>query len=283
MGENGRHSLMNLRFMLRVLFCPLVGLLTWDAFRYVPPGVTTRFDAEQVARFGQAGIVNTGRLFSHEEMDYIRSGLDERIAAATKDGKTRSEDLLNLHFKDAWLLKLASHPRVLDLVSQLLGSDGVRIFTTRILSKPARTGYAVPWHQDSNYWPLEPLHAVSLWLAVDDADAGNGAMQTINFTVVPSARTVNLPVEQTSREGGAHFDLNIRKDAISPYESQAVTLALKSGYGSFHDAWLPHNSPPNLSDRRRCAWIVRYTPASTQLIPGKRKLFGDGYEMIQVR
>lgn len=267
-----------------LILCPLLAYLVWRiSVDQAVEKVTTRFSDEEVATFREAGIVHTGLLFDKEEMDDIRAGLDERIERATRDGKVRSEDLLNLHFNDSWLLQLASHPRVVDLVSQLLGSEGIRIFTTRILSKPAHTGYAVPWHQDSNYWPLEPLRAASLWLAVDNADVENGAMATINFTVIPSARHENLPVEQTSKEGGAHFDLNIRRDAVAPYEDQAVPLELKRGYGSFHDAWLPHNSPANLSNRRRCAWIVRYTPASTKLVPGKRKLFGDDYEMIQVR
>ncbi|XP_065175573.1 uncharacterized protein LOC135805465 [Sycon ciliatum] len=271
-----------LRHAGTVTCAALAAVIIWQA-RHSQPEVLVKFRAEQVEEYCKAGIIGTGRLFSDEEMAAIRAGLDERISVATKDGKVRSEDLLNLHFNDTWLLELASHPRVLDLASQLLDSDGVRIFTTRILSKPARTGYAVPWHQDSNYWPLNPLRVTSLWLAVDDADAGNGAMQTINFTVAPTARSENLPVEQTSKEGGAHFDLNIRQDAIAPYEDQAVTLVLKRGEASFHDAWLPHNSPPNTSSRRRCAWIVRYTPASTKLIPGKRKLFGDDYEMLLVR
>ena len=35
------------------------------------------------------------------------------------------------------------------------------------------------WHQDASYWPLSPSKTVTVWLAVDDADAGNGAMRVI--------------------------------------------------------------------------------------------------------
>ena len=35
------------------------------------------------------------------------------------------------------------------------------------------------WHQDASYWPLSPSKTVTVWLAIDDADAGNGAMRVI--------------------------------------------------------------------------------------------------------
>ena len=238
---------------------------------------------EQVDTYRRNGVLNVGRLFEDDDMQWIQAGLDERIAALTASGRVRSEDLLNLHFTDPWLLRLASHPRVLDIASRLLNSSSLRIFTTRILSKPARTGYQVPWHQDSNYWPLDPLQVTSLWLAVDDVTMDNGPMSTLNFTALPRTRHENLPVEQSGEEGGARFDLNIRREEIAPFEHLAVPLLLKRGEASFHDAWLPHSSTPNRSDRRRCAWIVRYCPGSTKLLGGRRKIFPEGYELVRLR
>lgn len=251
----------------------------WSALSYSPYPL----QESQIETYRQEGILDVGELFDTNDMRWIQAGIDRRIAEKTADGKVRSEDLLNLHFADKWLLRLASHPRVVDIASKLLNSSTVRIFTTRILSKPAHTGYAVPWHQDSNYWPLEPLRVTSLWLAVDDVDLSNGPMSTLNFSSLPRARTENLPVETSAKEGGATFDLNIRQDAIAPFEHLAVPLLLKRGRASFHDAWLPHSSTPNRSDRRRCAWIVRYCPGSTKLLGGRRKIFPDGYELVRVR
>ncbi len=36
--------------------------------------------------------------------------------------------------------------------------------------KMPNDGKTVAWHQDSSYWPLTPTKAVTVWLAVDDAD-----------------------------------------------------------------------------------------------------------------
>ena len=38
-------------------------------------------------------------------------------------------------------------------------------------------GKRVSWHQDASYWPLTPSKAVTVWLAIDDADAENACMR----------------------------------------------------------------------------------------------------------
>ena len=40
-------------------------------------------------------------------------------------------------------------------------------------------GKAVSWHQDASYWPLTPARAVTVWLAIDDADVENACMKFI--------------------------------------------------------------------------------------------------------
>ena len=45
--------------------------------------------------------------------------------------------------------------------------------------KMPRDGKAVAWHQDASYWPLTPSKAVTVWLAIDDADAENACMRFI--------------------------------------------------------------------------------------------------------
>jgi len=46
-------------------------------------------------------------------------------------------------------------------------------------NKPAKMGTETPPHQDGFYFMLEPNHAVTMWLALDVADAENGCMRYI--------------------------------------------------------------------------------------------------------
>ena len=50
----------------------------------------------------------------------------------------------------------------------------------------------------------------------------------------------------------------------------------------FHSAWTVHASEPNRSAHRRLAWVVRYVPTGTKVVPGHRGSFGADYIMTPV-
>lgn len=125
---------------------------------------------------------------------------------------------------------------------------------------------------------------VSLWVAIDDCDDSNGCMKMVPFTGDAYRNGQDLPLEKIESKtdnSKIRFDLQI-PDRFIPTES-VFSMALKRGYGEFHTAYTLHMSPENLSDRRRCAWIVRYCPAETVVVPGRREMFGADYELLLVR
>ena len=70
-----------------------------------------------------------------------------------------------------------------------------------VVVKPPGESQAVSWHQDNNYWPsVHGTDIVTVWLAIDDADAGNCAMEVIpgshreyrEFDTVPSGENQTL-------------------------------------------------------------------------------------------
>merc|ERR1712130_729708 len=89
------------------------------------------------------------------------------------------------------------HPNFLAAASQILDSPKLRIFSSRLLCKLPGTeedpnSREVPWHQDSQYWPLEPMKEATLWLALDDVTEENGAMDMFTFSAVPEKLVLNL-------------------------------------------------------------------------------------------
>ena len=150
-------------------------------------------------------------------MNEIRTGIDQRIAALPRE--IRSEDMLNWHLHDSWILDLAMSTEIIALVEGLIGPD-IAILTTRILSKPASTGRPVPWHQDAYYWPLEPRQAISFWLAVDEVTEENGAMR-----VLPGSHRAGLLEHVHIGKGANVLGEAIRPDLIE--ENRAVVLATK--------------------------------------------------------
>ncbi len=62
-----------------------------------------------------------------------------------------------------------TNPRVVAIISDLIGPSVVG-WGSHFFCKMPRDGKTVSWHQDASYWPLTPSKAVTMWLAIDDAD-----------------------------------------------------------------------------------------------------------------
>merc|ERR1712216_867952 len=155
---------------------------------------------------------------------------------------------------------LCRHPRVVGLAKALLGTESVSIFTSRILCKEGGTGKEIPWHQDSNYWPLVPPgsedvkpQVASFWLALDDVDTENGAMQVLPFTAQPETASRNC-TEFIKDSGGSTdgFDnFNLSLDGSKLNTAGAKWCYMKRGSCEWHSAWTVHRSDANKSQRRR--------------------------------
>lgn len=152
-------------------------------------------------------------------------------------------------------LEHATDPVILDALEDLIGPDIV-LYNTQALLKPAFHGTAVPWHQDSAYWPFKAFNLVSCWIALDEANEENGCMRFI-----PGSHKLGLLEHKTGRAlshasgGTAAAVQEAEVDA-----SQAVAVPAKPGFGSFHHCLTAHGTPANNSPQRRRAIISHYMP-----------------------
>ena len=81
-----------------------------------------------------------------------------------------------MHCGGVW--DIVTDRRIIDVVSDLLG-DTVVLRHSHLFAKLPGDPRRVSWHQDASYWPLTPSRVVSAWLAFDDVDVANSAMQVI--------------------------------------------------------------------------------------------------------
>merc|ERR1719343_1757897 len=116
-----------------------------------------------------------------------RLAMDELLA---NNPDVMPEQLVNAHLVDgegtaqgvkgcSEFLALAALPPLVDLVAQVLGTENVILWACQIFCKLPGEGKAVPFHQDGQYWPIEPLRACSAWISLDQSDSENGAVQMI--------------------------------------------------------------------------------------------------------
>ena len=216
-------------------------------FRPADPAAARTLAPVQVEHYNREGFVAPFRVLEPAETARLRAYLDGLMEAAGADG---AYGINCYQARLAGLWDVATHPRILDLVEDIVGPDIV-CWASAILSKAPGDPKRVPWHQDAGFWSLAPARTVTVWLAIDDADAENSAMRFIPRT---HDRGV---IAMTDSAGESVFHREIA--GAERYGAPHVN-ALRAGECSLHADMLVHGSEPNRSDRRRCGLTLRYCP-----------------------
>ena len=232
-----------------------------------------RLTPEEVEQLRAEGYFLCGRVLSDQELGEARRQVDRSLVEHTSDG-TRPEKINFIHTYDRYFKDLATHPRLLDIVESVLGPD-LALFSSHLLCKPAGDGKGVVWHQDSVYWPLEPMEVLTLWLALDDCDAENGCMRVIPGTH-RQGQVAHSATDETSL-------LKKEVPAQSLDESRAVNIELSAGECSLHLPELIHGSNANTSGRRRAGLPLRYIPTTTRVTAVDSRSYNPNYPEIDYR
>ncbi|MFQ6546873.1 phytanoyl-CoA dioxygenase family protein [Aestuariibius sp. 2305UL40-4] len=236
-------------------------------FRSVTNPAPNALSVAQIDHYNRQGFVQPFDVFTAEEMLTVRAYIDDLITAM---GEAGSYGINCYQARLAGLYDLCREPRILDLVEDLIGPN-IICWATAILSKAPGEARSVPWHQDASFWALSPARTVTIWLAIDDVDEANAAMQFIPGTHDRGA----IAVQQTGGEAVFHQETVGAEEMGTPF-----TNTLRAGQVSLHADMLVHGSGPNTSARRRCGLTLRYCPPEVEITNPD---WAVGVEAIQCR
>jgi len=157
---------------------------------------------------------------------------------------------------DGGLMRFAAQRGIVDIVERIMGPD-IILWSSTIFNKPPVMGKRTPWHRDGEFWPIEPLAATSVWIAVTPSTITNGCLRVI-------------PGSHLSTSVGRHYDLQ-EDDVIFPREiapdefdaADAVDVELEPGQMVFFDARIIHGANANDSADLRTGFSARYMPGSS--------------------
>jgi len=189
------------------------------------------------------------------------------------------------HLKLMALYRLIFAPPVLDAVESLIGPD-ILCWGSALFIKDAGDPGHIAWHQDSYYFEMNPDDVVSAWIALAPSNLANGPVR-----VVPGSHLGPVRSHRTSPPGSANL-IGSRDEVDGDVDLGAtVPLLLDQGQMSLHHANLMHGSAPNVSNTRRCGFVVRYvspraTPKGWQtatLVRGADRLGRFGADPVPVR
>ena len=206
---------------------------------------------KQVCDFNEKGYLTGFRVFDDEQVRKNRADFDRILEQFLKE-KKGSYAIDRYHDRIAAIYDLVLTPAILDIVQDLIGPNIVS-WATHYFCKMPGDDMGVSWHQDCSYWALTPSKAVTVWLAIDDADRENGCMR-----VIPGS---HLHGHLGFKESDSK-EHNVLTQTILGAEQfgEPVDIELKAGEISLHSDLLVHGSLPNRSNRRRCGLTIRYCP-----------------------
>jgi chlorinating enzyme len=209
----------------------------------------------QIEAFNRDGYLKGLRIFTEAEMAEHRVYFDRLLARVLAEGGS-SYSISTAHLKYGNVYDLLTHPRIVAHVKDLLGENVVG-WGSHYFCKMPGDGKEVHWHQDASYWPLTPSKAVTVWLAIDDADVENACMRFIPGSHHYGHLTYHL------NEDSPDAVLNQQVEDVEQF-GRPVDDELKAGEISLHSDLLLHGSEANGSRRRRCGLTLRYCPVDVR-------------------
>ena len=221
-------------------------------FHLSPVASPSSLSADQVATWNREGYLGPLDVYGSEDVAEIREYFNRLLADALAEGQD-SYSISSAHLKHARVYDMLTNDRIVGYVSDLLGENVVG-WGSHFFCKLPGDGKSVDWHQDCSYWPLTPTKAVTVWLAIDDANQANGCMEV--FTGSHCHGLIDF--ETSDEASGNVLDQSVKNP--EQYGTHRLT-PINAGQISIHSDLLVHGSKPNNSDQRRCGLTLRYCPA----------------------
>jgi non-heme Fe2+,alpha-ketoglutarate-dependent halogenase len=168
-----------------------------------------------------------------------------------------------LYLIQTWAAELASHPKVLDGVEDILGPD-LMVWGLSLFVKEAGAPGYVSWHQDSTYWGLSKPQVATAWIALSPASIQSGCMK-----MLPGSQTLDQRPHQDTLAAdnlltrGQEIDMEID-------DADGVFCPLKPGEMSLHHVRTIHASEPNRGSDRRIGVAIRYITPDVAQINGEK-------------
>ena len=194
----------------------------------------------------------------------------EEAAAALRETERYEREVgpmealhMKSHIYFSWLWKIARDPRVLDAITKIMGPN-VLVLASRLWIKNPGTEQFVSWHQDVNYFGIEPANVTSnVWIALTDASVEAGCMRFL-----PGSHTQGLIDHEITMDANNLLTRGQTVHGVDVTKSLAVPLA--PGEASFHHGNLLHCSPPNQTNGRRIGYSLILLPTYVKSTTGRR-------------
>jgi ectoine hydroxylase-related dioxygenase (phytanoyl-CoA dioxygenase family) len=157
------------------------------------------------------------------------------------------------------------------LLSKLSGVPRFRCWHDQALFKP---GYSNPtaWHLDAPYWSFSSRNAISIWIALDDVGAHNGAL-----VFLPGTHLMALPLRPAVVNIGIGGSVDALFDVYPEWRKlESVVIPCAAGSMICHNGLTAHAAGCNMTNAPRRALACSYMPTGSRF-NGRRNILSEAY------
>ncbi len=235
---------------------------------------------DQIASYRDNGFLVIPDFLAPEELATWRQHVDDAVAKredlklANSNWRSSGDSYydnvfiqrINLWQDHEGMRELMLDARLGKLATELEGVDGIRIWHDQALIKKP-WGNPTGWHLDDPYWSFHSRHAISIWVALDDATLENGCL----YFVPGSYKTATFKNADIGQNIGDLFR------AYPEWSTQKATAApMKAGSCSFHNGLTAHGAGANMTPGFRRAMTCAYMPDGSTF-NGQQNVLPDAY------
>jgi ectoine hydroxylase-related dioxygenase (phytanoyl-CoA dioxygenase family) len=209
-------------------------------------------DDAQLETFRREGAIGPFdlQLFTENELKNVLETVRSRVLTSQSPWSGNPNQGRHLDWRIVY--ELCTAPAIVDRIAAILGGD-LLLWQSNIFVKTP-LDRAFPWHQDANFWPMEPKVNVSAWIALTDSTRENGCLE-----ILPGSHKTFLPHRQTAP---GEFDVRFGEQAVD--ETQADfsiqrALPLRAGQFFLFNERTLHRSGQNRTNSERIGLTARYT------------------------
>jgi ectoine hydroxylase-related dioxygenase (phytanoyl-CoA dioxygenase family) len=241
---------------------------------------TTLIDA-QVQQYQNDGFIHIPGFLDMAEVAELKGAVVEtarsmgkkKVGGGSVDWEEKEDfydkvftQRLNLWKINDTVKRFMLNPELGKMMCRLEGIEGIRVWHDQTLIKEPFAN-ATSWHLDVPYWSFNSRHAISIWIALEDATFQNGCMYFIPGThKLATFDNVGIGINQADL-----FKAQPKLGEIDP-----VAVPMKAGDCSFHNGLSAHGAGANMTRGRRIAMTCGYMPEGSTF-NGSRNILPEPY------
>ena len=223
-----------------------------------------KLSKEQVDFYEQNMFIKLKQVLNKESLDYFNKAISARVekmntvSTALEERSTYGKAFLqvfNLWCQDELVKELIFSRRLAKIATDLMQTDGVRIYHDQALFKEGGGGIT-PWHADQYYWPLQTDKTVTAWIPLQAIPLANGPLEfSAGSHWVAEGRELAIG-DESEKIMQQKLRVTDYKHVIEPFDAGEI---------SFHSGWVFHRAGSNTSQQMRKVMTIIYMDKDMKL------------------